>query len=98
MNRPVAVAAASIDAVKAAHATVIQEKNERRGIARFAAGAAGLAGAGFAGAGVEVAVEFSLLINEVSRNYRWTNAGDSRDYADDSRDYDPELKFIQRFQ
>jgi hypothetical protein len=71
MKRPVAVAAASIDAVKAAHATVIQDKNERRGMAGFA-GAAGLAAAGFAAAGAAGggAVKSSLLINEVSRGYR----------------------------
>jgi hypothetical protein len=62
MNRAVAVAAASIDAVKAAHANVIQDKKERRGMAGFAAGAAGLAGAGFGGAGAEGAGESSLLI------------------------------------
>ena len=63
MNRPVAVAAASIEAVNAVHASVIHERNERRGIDVFAAGAAGLAaGAGFGGAGVEGAVESSLLI------------------------------------
>jgi hypothetical protein len=60
MKRVVAVAAASIDAVKAVHASVIHEMNERRGIAAFAAGA--LAGAGFGGAGDEGAVEPSLLI------------------------------------
>jgi hypothetical protein len=60
MKRPVAVAAASIDAVNAAHATVIHDKNERRGSGAFA-GAAGLGGAGF-GAGGTGAVESSLLM------------------------------------
>jgi hypothetical protein len=66
MNRPVAVAAANIDAVNAAHANVIQERKDRRdGTAAFAPAAAGFAGAGF-GAGVEGAGESSLLIG-VSR-------------------------------
>ena len=68
MNRPVAVAAASMDAVKAAHARVIHEMNERRGILFFAAAWAaglaeaalgGVAGGDFAGAG---SGESSLLI------------------------------------
>jgi len=65
MNLAVAVNAASIEAVKAAHAKVIQDKKERRGIAGFAA--AGLAGAGFGGAGVAVTVDSSLLIG-ISRD------------------------------
>ena len=68
MNRPVAVNAASIDAVKAAHATVIHDKNDRRPTTGFAgAFAAGFAAAaGFGGGGVAVvvgAVESSLLIS-----------------------------------
>jgi len=74
MNRAVAVNDASIEAVKATHASVIHEKKERRGIfclvaegaAAFATGGlAGAAGgfgnvaAGLPGAG---SVEFSLLI------------------------------------
>ena len=70
MNRVVAVAAASMEAVKAAHASVIHEMNERRGRTGFAAaggrGGAGFGGAGFGGAGAEGAVESSLLIG-VSR-------------------------------
>src|SRR5213596_2706562 len=68
MNRPVAVSVASIEAVNAAQATVIQEKNERRGIAGglpFAGAAAGLAGAGLGGAAAVVAApsrDSSLLI------------------------------------
>jgi len=65
MNLAVAVNAASIEAVKAAHAKVIQDMNERRGITDFAA--AGLAGAGFGGAGVAVTVDSSLLIG-ISRD------------------------------
>jgi len=65
MNRAVAVSAASIEAVKAAHAKVIQDMKERRGITVF--GAAGLAGAGFGGAGVDVTVDSSLLIG-ISRD------------------------------
>jgi hypothetical protein len=61
MKRPVAVAAASIDAVNAVHANVIQERNDRRGIEALAAGAAVLA-AGFGGAGVEGVGESTLLI------------------------------------
>jgi hypothetical protein len=68
MKRPVAVAAASIDAVNAVHASVIQERNDRRGIEPFAAGAAGLA-AGFGGAGVEGVGESSLLMG-VSRKLK----------------------------
>jgi hypothetical protein len=64
MNRPVAVSAASIDAVKAVHAKVIQERKERRGMGGFAAGAAGFAGAGFGGAGGEAVVVSSLLIQD----------------------------------
>src|SRR5215831_18582157 len=64
MNRPVAVAAASIDAVNAAHARVIHDKKDRRGTAAFAADAVGFGGAGFGGAvaTVEGAGESSLLI------------------------------------
>jgi len=64
MNRPVAVPAASIDAVKAVHASVIQDRNERRdAIGGFAAGAAGLGAAGFGGGAVADGVcESSLLI------------------------------------
>ena len=66
MNRPVAVAAASIDAVKAAHATVIHDRKDRRPTAGLAgAVAAGFAAAGFGGGGAAVvvgAVESSLLI------------------------------------
>src|SRR5262245_16603389 len=54
MNRPVAVAAASIEAVKAPHASVIHEKKERRGMVCLAGGAAGFAcaaGLGAAGLG-----------------------------------------------
>jgi hypothetical protein len=65
MNRPVAVAAASIEAVKAVHASVIQEINDRRGTSLAAA--AGLAVAGLGGAGLEGVVESSLLMIEVSR-------------------------------
>jgi hypothetical protein len=67
MNRPVAVAAASIDAANAVHANVIQERKERRGTDFLAAGAAGLAAdAGFGAAGAGGAVNSSLLI-KVSR-------------------------------
>ena len=63
MKRVVAVAAASIDAVNAVHASVIQERNERRGIAALAAGAAGLAaGAGLVTAGFGGASGSSLLM------------------------------------
>jgi hypothetical protein len=72
MNRPVAVRAASIDAVKAVHANVIQERKERRGMAGFAAGAAGLGAAGFGGNVAVGAFDSSLLI-EVSLDYRMTN-------------------------
>jgi hypothetical protein len=70
MNRPVAVSAASIDAVKAAHATVIHDRKDLRPTAGFFAGApAGFAAAGFGGGGAVAvgAVDSSLLINEVSR-------------------------------
>jgi len=67
MNRPVAVAAANMDAVNAAHANVIQERKERRGSAVLAPVAAGFAGAGFGGTGAEGAGESSLLIG-VSRH------------------------------
>src|SRR5438105_14962445 len=51
MNRAVAVNDASIEAVKATHASVIHEKNERRGNFCLAAeGAAGFAAGGLAGA------------------------------------------------
>ena len=72
MNRPVAVSAASIDAVKAVHAKVIQERKERRGIGALGFGAAGFAGAGFGGAGGEAVVVSSLLIED-SQDYRITN-------------------------
>jgi hypothetical protein len=68
MNRAVAVKAASIDAVNAVHAKVIQEIKERRGMGCFAAGAAGFAGAGFGGAGAERVVDSSLLM-KISRDY-----------------------------
>ena len=64
MNRAVAVTAASIDAVKAVHASVIHERNERRCIGAFAAAAGALAGAGLGGACAEVIVESSLLMIE----------------------------------
>jgi len=68
MNRPVAVAAANMDAVNAAHANDIQERKDRRvGAAVFAPAAAGFAGAGFGGTGAEGAGESSLLIG-VSRH------------------------------
>src|SRR6516225_1039412 len=68
MKRAVAVAAASIDAVKAVHASVIQDRNERRGIEALAAGVAGLAGvAGFGAAGFGGVVESSILLIRVSR-------------------------------
>jgi len=70
MNRPVAVAAASIEAVNAAHATVIHERNERRATGAFAAGAGDFGGAGLGGAGGGGAIESSLLISKVSRNVR----------------------------
>jgi len=54
MNRAVAVPAASMDAVKAIHATLIQERKDLRGISfpfpLPAAGAFGLAGAFAVGA------------------------------------------------
>jgi hypothetical protein len=63
MNRAVAVNAASIEAVNAAHANVIHDKKERRDTGVLAAGAAfGGAGLGGAVATVEGAGEFSLLI------------------------------------
>jgi len=58
MKRVVAVAAASIDAVNAVHASVTHERNERRGIAAFD-GAAAVLAAGFGVAGVEGVVESS---------------------------------------
>jgi len=71
MKRVVAVAAASIEAVKAAQASVIHEMKERRGTTAFAGGAVALGAVGFGAAGggaavVEGAAESSLLI-EVSR-------------------------------
>jgi hypothetical protein len=72
MKRVVAVAAASIDAVNAVHASVTHERKLRRGIvAPFDAAADGAAAlaAGFGGAGVEGVVESSLLI-EISRLYK----------------------------
>jgi hypothetical protein len=69
MKRAVAVSEASIDAVNAVHASVIQDRNVRRGIEALAAGAAGLAGAaGFGGTGFEGVVESSNLLIRVSRN------------------------------
>jgi len=72
MNRPVAVSVASIAAVNAAQATVIQEKNERRGITGalpFGGAAAGLGGAGFGGGGAAAVVapsrDSSLLIGNL---------------------------------
>jgi len=63
MNRPVAVAAASIDAVNAVHARVIHERNDRRGIPAFAAGAVGFAAeAGFGAAGLGGAGESSIFL------------------------------------
>src|SRR5215831_15279034 len=63
MNRAVAVSDASIEAVKAVHANVTHEKNERRDMAGFAAGATGLGGDGFGGAAVAVgAFDSSLLM------------------------------------
>jgi hypothetical protein len=61
MKRPVAVAAASIDAVNAAHASVIHERKERRVTGPFAAG---LGAAGFAAGVGEAAalLDSSLLI------------------------------------
>src|SRR5688572_6685184 len=50
MNRPVAVAVATIDAVKAVHATPIHEKKARRGITAAPALAAVAGAAGAAGA------------------------------------------------
>jgi len=51
MNRAVAVNDASIEAVKATHASVIHEKNERRGICCLVVeGAAAFAAGGLAGA------------------------------------------------
>ena len=70
MNRPVAVKVASIEAVNAAQASVIQEKNERRGKAvalLFPGDAAGLAEAGFGGGATVVVAasrDSSLLIWE----------------------------------
>jgi L-lactate permease len=72
MNRPVAVRAASIDAVKAVHANVTHEKKERRVIVGFTAGAAGLGGAGFGGTVAVGAFDSSLLIG-LSLDYRMTN-------------------------
>ena len=50
MNLAVAVKDASIEAVKATHASVIHERKERRGTAPLVAGAAGFAGAAVLGA------------------------------------------------
>jgi hypothetical protein len=68
MNRVVAVAAASIDAVKAAHANVIHEIKERRGIICFAAGLGGL-GLGVTGAAGITSRDSSLLIGISSSLY-----------------------------
>ena len=63
MKRPVAVAAASIDAVNAVHARVIHERNDRRGIEAFAPGAVAFAAeAGFGTAGFGGAGESSILL------------------------------------
>jgi hypothetical protein len=75
MNLAVAVNAASIDAVKAAHAKVIQDIKDRRGMTVFAA--AGLAGAGLGGAGADVTVDSSLLIG-ISRDDE--TRAEARDY------------------
>jgi len=67
MNRVVAVAAASIEAVNAVHASVIQEIKERRvTIGSFAAGfgAAGFGGAA-GGVGEAAFVDSSLLIGNL---------------------------------
>ena len=74
MKRAVAVTAASIDAVNAVHASVIQERNERRGIAALAAGAAGLA----AGAGL---VERPASRERVSLLYSWESPVSKYDVA-----------------
>jgi hypothetical protein len=71
MKRPVAVAVATIEAVKAVQATPIQEKKARRGItaAPFAATAAGAAGADGACASpcIEISPRFTIamLINTI---------------------------------
>ena len=75
MNRAVAVTAASIDAVNAAQASVIQERNERRGIFFLVDAAAGFGGVGFGAAGTAVVTgddsrESSLLIGIL---YEFTN-------------------------
>jgi len=49
MKRAVAVTAANIDAVKAAHASVIHERKDLRGIAALGAAGLGAAAAGFGG-------------------------------------------------
>jgi len=58
MNRAVAVPAASIDAVKAVQASVIQFKNDLRGMVFASLAAAGGAafGAGFGPTGAELAI------------------------------------------
>ena len=60
MNRAVAVAVANIEAVNAAHARVIHERKDRRGISFFAA-AAVLGAAGFGGAGAGTVVTVAAL-------------------------------------
>ena len=74
MNRAVAVAAASIDAVNAVHASVIQERKERRGIAfAFAAArrcrlgwpaGAGVVTTGFEGAGSSLLYSWESPVNK----------------------------------
>jgi len=73
MNRPVAVRAASIDAVKAVHANVTHDRKERRVTVGFAAGFdAGFGGAGFGGTVAVGAFDSSLLIG-LSLDYGMTN-------------------------
>jgi len=68
MKRPVAVAVATMEAVKAVHATPIQEKKARRGItaAPFAATGAGAAGA-CVSPSIEISPRFTIamLINTI---------------------------------
>jgi hypothetical protein len=67
MNRAVAVTAASIEAVNAVHARVIQERKDRR--VTIVSFAAGFGGAGFGGAtggaGDAAFVDSSLLIGNL---------------------------------
>ena len=69
MNLAVAVTAASIEAVKATHASVTHDRNERRGRPALAGGpfAAGLAGAGLGGAAVAAGGETDDLTGAGSR-------------------------------